>query len=97
MKRRLSPVDGHKIPAYVLEITDQDIKTIKFVGHRYSWSDILLDYIVVNCFEHLQIEMTEAEAHDWKQAIEEEDSLFTLLDNQSELYSNLVKLWQSIV
>lgn len=74
-----------------LELTEEDCETIAFVGGRYSWSSALDDY------EPGLNYITEAEGWRLREAFEEDDALFPLLDPDSELWAKLNALMDKIV
>ena len=80
---------------YELNLTSDDIKTIAFVGDRYSWSAILSKY------SEGENDIPEHEAWEIKDAFEEDmeggHSIFPMLDPDSELYDKLLKFYNSIV
>ena len=63
--------------AYELELTEDNVKTIAFVGHRYGWSDAL------KSFAEGTNELAEHEAWEVREAIESDTegghSLFPML------------------
>lgn len=76
---------------YQLELTEDDLDTIAFVGGRYYWSDSL---------RHLGVGINEIEERDaWEiiEAFEEDDFLFPMLDPHSDLAEKLLDFWQSVV
>lgn len=81
--------------AYVLELTDADVRDIAFVGARYAWAEALLG------LEVGQNELTEPEAWRIKEAIESDmeggHAAFPMLDPCSDLYEKLQRFWGSIV
>ena len=82
---------------YRLDLTEDDINTIWFIGNRYSWSDSL---IKVGVSEGVN-EFTESETWGIKEAIEADmegghDS-YPMLDPNSELCDKLHNLYVSIV
>ena len=81
--------------AYTLNLTEEDILTIAFVGGRYSWSTAL------RCLEVGKNEIAEHEAWEIMEAIDEDmeggHSWFPMLDDTSGLYAKLQDFWESIV
>lgn len=77
--------------AYKLTLTEQDVRDIGFIGGRYSWSNNLRG---LDAGEH---EFSEARAWDYVQAVDEDDGLFPMLDQQSELFDKLWKLYTEVV
>lgn len=76
---------------YQLELTEDDIDTIAFIGGRYSWPSSLM---------HLASGLNEIEEHEaWEilEAFEDEDFTFPMLDPHSELAEKLLAFWQSVV
>ena len=80
---------------YTLELSEQDVKTIGFVGYRYGWSDSL---------SHLSAginEIPEHEAWEINEACESDTegghSFFPMLDPRSDLAGKLSDFLQSIV
>lgn len=81
-----------EMTTYKLHITEEEMSTIDFVGYRYGWSHALQDHCVVgdnNIPEHIAWEI--------KDAIEEDDALFPMLDPRSSLYEKLITFWEKIV
>ena len=81
---------------YTLTLTESEMDTIGWVGHRYCWSDALWQ----NCEigenripEHVAWELQEAFEND----TEGGHSPFPCLDYSSELYRKLTEFWDSIV
>ena len=79
--------------AYQLVLTDGDRQTIAFVGDRYEWSSALMDLDTGD--ETLDI--SESDAWELSEAFERDDSMFPMLDGESELYDKLLVLWEAIV
>ncbi len=79
------------VKSYTLTLTEEDIETIVFVGRRYAWSEVLYNY------DEGRHEILEHEAQEIVLAFEEDDSYFTLLDFQSELYHKLVEFYYSVM
>jgi hypothetical protein len=81
--------------AYTLELTVDDIRTIRFVGYRYSWSQALIG------LEEGPNGLTEPEAWEIREAFEEDDGdcvpSFPMLDPNSKLCAKLFHLWEEIV
>ncbi len=81
--------------AYTLTLTDDDLNTIAFVGHRYGWSNVLRP------LESGENEIAEWYAWDIRAAIDEDmeggHSAYPMLDPQSDLAVKLTNLYQSIV
>jgi hypothetical protein len=82
-------------PAYVLSLTDADVRDIAFVGSRYAWSDALsaLDAGENRLAEHEAWRIVEAFEAD----IEGGHSPFPMLDPRSDLCARLTVFWNSIV
>ena len=80
---------------YTLNLTAENIRTIAFVGDRYSWSAILAPY------GEGRNEIPEHEAWDIQAAFEEDTvgghRLFPMLDHNSRLCSKLLLFMDSIV
>lgn len=80
--------------AYTITLTEEDTKTIDFIGSRYLWSEAcsVLD-VGVN-------ELTESEAWELSEAINEdlEDhrGMLPLLSPSSSLYTKLIDFIDSI-
>jgi hypothetical protein len=81
--------------AYSLDLTEEDISTIAFVGGRYSWSDALRG------MEEGHNEIEEHEAWEIRDAFDEDTkgghSMFPMLAGDSKLYDKLLNFWQEIV
>lgn len=73
-----------------LTLTQDDMDTINFVGHRYGWSDLAMLEVGTN-------EIEEHELWEWKDAVENDDAMFTLLNPNSELFEKLFNLYDSII
>ena len=78
---------------YTLNLTDEDLETIYYVGNRYGWSHNLLD-IGVSIGENT---LTESEAWYFNEGVEEDEGTFPMLDDRSELYTKFNNLLNSIV
>lgn len=80
---------------YSLELTAQDVRTIAFVGGRYSWASEL------SALEEGTNELTEWDAWDIRDAIERDTegghAFLPMLDSSSELYSKIMNLYEAIV
>ena len=80
--------------AYTLTLTNDDIRTISFVGGRYAWSDALRG---MDTGTH---ELTEPEAWELSEAFESDTegghSPFPML-GPIDLRDKLNRLWESIV
>ena len=80
---------------YQLILTDDDIKTIAFVGGRYCWSEALAS------LEAGMNEIRESDAWQIADAFANDclggHSAFPMLDPRSELAEKLNAFWQSIV
>jgi hypothetical protein len=80
---------------YTLELTEEDVSTIGFVGGRYSWSDVLCKYDVGTN------EIPEHEAWEIRDAFESDmeggHSPFPMLNPNSDLYQKLQDFWDKIV
>ena len=93
--------------SYRIELSEQDMYTIAFVGGRYAWSDVL--YSLADCFRGeggcptspVTLVLAEHEAWELSAAFESDTegghSLFPMLDGRSELASKLHSFMQSIV
>ena len=83
--------------SYTLILTEDDIETIAFVGHRYCWSDQLLS-IGVEAGENT---ISEPDAWLFSEAMDADmdggHSGFPMLDPRSELIDKLIQFWQDIV
>jgi len=81
---------------YVLELTDDDMRTIHFVGGRYCWSDALARHCHAGTNR-----IPEFVAWEIKQAFEDDTdgghSFFPMLDQHSELATKLFSFLESIV
>lgn len=81
--------------AYVLTLTDADVRDIAFVGNRYAWSDALL---ALGAGEN---HLAEHEAWRIAEAFESDTegghSPFPMLDPRSDLAVRLTAFWNSIV
>lgn len=84
----------HRRP-YKLDLSEEDLATIAFVGARYAWAEALAG------LDSGQNELTEPEAWCIRDAIESDTvgghSPFPMLDPQSRLYEKLAAFWTSIV
>lgn len=76
--------------AYRINLTEEDIDTIDFVGHRYAWSEALQGL----ASEPGELVLAEHEAWELAEAFESDceggHSMFPMLDTDSDLYR---KLW----
>ena len=83
---------NNKETVFTLKITDKDLDTITWVGHRYCWSTVLGKY----CFEEGNVELTQGEADEiideFNNDTEGGHSYFPCLAPGSSLYSKLVKM-----
>lgn len=81
--------------AYTLALTQEDIDTIGFVGHRYAWSEALggLGEGDNPLAEHEAWALQEA----FEQDTEGGHSFFPMLSHESELAGKLFTLMESIV
>lgn len=90
--------------SYQLVLTDEDWKTIRFVGGRYEWADALLAKLpcgdveadgtqTYRIRESTAWELCEAFAADMDGGHE----AFPMLDPRSELWEKLQGFWDSIV
>ena len=93
-----------KATTYSLLLSVEDIKTIDWVGDRYSWSSWLRERLYqANPIlgEGLVLKFHEYEMWDFKDAIEEDTqgghSMLPLLDERSELYGKIKNLLESVV
>lgn len=81
---------------YQLELNDDDIGTIHFVGNRYCWSDALMSI----CHEGIN-EIPEHKAWKLSEAFEKDTegnhSMFPMLDPHSNLARKLYAFFDSIV
>lgn len=81
--------------SYTLTLTDEDIKTIAFVGGRYEWSKALLR---LDVGENI---LSELEAWLIREAFDSDTEgghgYFPMLDGRSELASKLTAFADSIV
>ena len=79
---------------YQIVLTDDDCRTIAWVGERYGWTTNLPTNAGI-------INMPEHEAWEWKDAVEGDmeggHSIFPCLNHKSDLFDELLKLYQSIV
>lgn len=97
--------------SYTLILTDDDWRTIHFVGGRYSWSAALLKHYNGGTVCHDEdcdmadgthrIRLREHEAWALQEAFEEDTegghSMFPMLACDSELYGKLSRFLESIV
>ena len=81
--------------AYVLALTEADVRSIAFAGDRYSWSDALrgLEAGENTLAEHEAWRIVEAFAQD----TEGGHAPFPMLDPRSALHERLIAFWNSIV
>lgn len=81
--------------AYLLTLTEEDVKTIAFIHGRYYWTDQLF------CLEAGDNVLTELEAWAIVGGIEEDmiggHDAYPMLDTSSTLCDKLHTLYQSIV
>ncbi len=75
---------------YHLELTEEDVKTIAFVGGRYSWSSSLLGY------EAGMHTISELDAIDLKKAFREDDSPFPMLSPTCPLFKKLTTFYITV-
>lgn len=68
------------------------MRTIDFVGYRYGWSRVLQENTLIG-----DNNIPEFIAWEIKDAIEEDDALFPMLDPYSSLYEKLITFWEKIV
>ena len=84
--------------SYHLELTESEIRDIRFVGHRYCWSEKLLE-----CFgyEAARKELPEHVAWELAAAFEADTEgghrPFPMLRGQSGLAQKLYRFWDSVV
>ena len=80
---------------YKIELTQEDVDAIAFVGHRYGWSKALggLD---VGVNEIAELEAWEI-AHEFAGDTDGGHQAFPMLDTRSALAQKLIDFWQSIV
>ena len=80
---------------YTLELTQEDISTIAFVGYRYGWSESLSD------LGEGTNELAEHEAWELLSAFESDTegghSFFPMLSHDSELAGKLFELMGEVV
>jgi len=80
---------------YTLDLTQDDLSTISFIGNRYSWSQSLLH------LEEGKNSIAESQAWEIKDAIEEDmvggHDAYPMLDTHSELCDKLHKFYVEIV
>ena len=80
---------------YTLHLTEEDISTIAFVGHRYGWSDTL------SSLGEGKNEIPERKAWDIISAFNEDTegghSFFPMLNHQSDLARKLFHFMEEIV
>ena len=80
---------------YTLDLTQDDLDTISFVGNRYSWS------LSITHLEKGKNSIGESQAWEIKNAIEEDmiggHDAYPMLETHSELYNKLNKLYMEIV
>lgn len=92
--------------AYTLTLTEEDWRTIEFVGGRYGWSKALLDH--VRCAEGVEYrhlggdhQIPEHKAWEIVEAFEQDceggHSLFPMLDPDSDLAAKLVRFMEGVV
>jgi len=81
---------------YKLHLTEEEMQTIYYVGHRYNWSD----WLNMNCNigdnelpEHVAWEMEKEFLNDATGG----HGMFPMLDRQSDLWVKLHKLLEEIV
>lgn len=81
---------------YNLHLTDDDIRTIDFVGYRYAWSSWLQD----NC-QTGDNELPEHVAWELQEAFESDTngghSMFPMLDHSCNLAEKLFRLLDAII
>lgn len=80
---------------YHLELTEDDLNTIHFVGGRYSWSEALSQFGIGDnpMMEHEAWSLSEAFEAD----TEGGHSPFPMLRHDSDLATKLFSFWDSIV
>ena len=80
---------------YCLLLTEEDVRTIAFVGARYSWAQALL------ALEEGENELSEPEAWEIAEAFDADaeggHALFPMLAPDSDLYAKLVAFREAIV
>jgi hypothetical protein len=83
------------VTAYILDLTEADVRDIEFVGARYAWAEAFLD------LEVGENALSEPEAWRIKDAIERDieggHTPFPMLDPRSRLYEKLTTFWSGIV
>ncbi len=79
---------------YQITIDREDAKAIAFSGYRYGWSDILQK---LNIDEPGTHQLPESVAWQIQEALAEDELLMPLLSPDSNLYSELLRLWNEIV
>lgn len=81
--------------AYTLALTDEDVRTIAFIGDRYAWSNAL------RVLEAGENQIAEREAWRIVEAFANDTggghSPFPMLDPRSPLYERLIAFWTSVV
>ena len=81
--------------AYLLTLTEDDVRSIAFVGGRYAWSNALQQ------LEAGENHLEEPEAWHIAEAFEADTEgghePFPMLDHRSDLASKLTAFWASIV
>lgn len=82
--------------SYTLHITESDLETIGWVGHRYEWSDWADKHLTAG-----DNVLAEHEAWEFAEAIDADTdgnhAPFPLLDQRSDLYKKLQEFYESLV
>jgi len=62
-----------KRKVYRLELSNDEVQALQFIGKRYEWSEYLLA-----CLEGNVVMMTEREAWNWRDDVDSDDSPFPM-------------------
>lgn len=62
---------------YTLELTNEEVATLHFVGHRYAWAPPLEECLISEKGANV-VFMTECEAWEWCDEVNEEGGTFPL-------------------
>ena len=74
-----------------IEVTEEMVATLDWIGGRYGWADSF------PCHEAGMHEVEEHEMWAWKEAVDEEDSLFSCLEMDSDAGRRFLSLYEAII
>lgn len=77
---------------YTIELTEDDMKAIRFIGYRYEWSNW--------CRNNLEVGINDLREHmawEFVDAVNADDCLYPMLDTNSRLFDKLNTLYNEVV